>query len=172
VLHLKGGLASKLSRGRAAEPDRIQVLPNAIVVDADGDWEPAFAELDSLLPLAFLVGEQDEPAVALEEALAARPDAPEIQLYWTGGLVGPLLDLCGWILAADPRPVRLQLGLSQLVRGDAKRVLLAIPKEVSLRLVAEDEYSAAAARAAQALLRVVRRERPRAGRAAALEERG
>ena len=134
-----------------------------LVLSKEDELADLLEELEVLLPVALFLG-PDEDAAAWQALLQQRSRAPGVELYWTGGLVPELLDLCAQLLEADRRPVRLQLGLNQLVRGAARRVLLSIPKEIELRVVAEDELSRSAAVGAQAILRTLRRERPRARR--------
>lgn len=127
---------------------------------AEGSIAELLDSLDSCLPFARVVGPKDELDTVRSE-LAARPSAPELHLYWKGGLVRELLELVRGVLEADPRPLRLQLGLSEAVRGAARRLLLSLPAEAEIRIVAEDEYTRGAAAGAEALLRSFRRERPR-----------
>lgn len=134
-----------------------------LVVTRGEDLESALGRLDAVVPAALVLGPQTE-STQWEAVLETRSAAPLIHLYWTGGLVPELLNLCTRVLAIDRRPVRLQLGLPELVRGTARRVLLAIPQEIELRVVAEDEYSRGVALGAQAILRTFRRERPRTQR--------
>ncbi len=117
-------------------------------------------QLDAALPLCCLVSPDDQAAEVIN-GLSARPHAPEIRLFWTGGPVPSLRRLIDQLLVADHRPLRVQVGLSEIFRGTARRVLLAMPAEVQLRLVAEDEISLGVASATEAVLRRLRRERPR-----------
>ena len=119
------------------------------------------ARLSALIPYSLVRGPENDLS-ELPSQLAARPDAPAIQLHWSGGTVRALADLARAAVELDARPIQLQVGLPELIRGSARGVLLSIPKEVELRLVAEDEYSLGAAAAAETLLRKLRRERPRA----------
>jgi hypothetical protein len=134
-----------------------------LVLSEEDELAGLLEKLEALLPVALFLG-PNEDAKVWQALLQQRSRAPRIELYWTGGLVPELLELCARLLEADGRPVRLQLGLNQLVRGTARRVLLSIPKEIELRVVAEDELSRSAAVGAQAILRTLRRERPRARR--------
>ena len=117
-------------------------------------------ELSRLVPLALTVSPEDS-LTGLPARLATRPEAPSLLLDWAGGPVSSLLDLARSVVATDSRPIALQVGLPELLRGSARRVLLAVPAEIELRVVAEDAYSIGAATAAQTLLCTLRRERPR-----------
>ena len=137
-------------------------VPGVLTVDAAGDITPSdlCESLSPHLPLCLVLGPDDRPEGLLER-LARRSDAPSVELHWSGGSLDSLLALTRAAVDGDDRMLSLQLGLPEVVRGKGRHGILSIPREVKLRLVAEDDFSLSAASAAQSLLQAFRRETPR-----------
>jgi hypothetical protein len=162
--HQSEAVVQVIEPGTTALPSAGYWSPNMDLLVSRQDELPGVLEqLESLLPVSLFLGPGDD-AHDWKKLLGQRFRAPRIEIYWTGGLVPELLQMCALLLQVDSRPMRLQLGLNELVRGAARRVLLSIPKEIELRVVAEDEFSRGAAVGAQAVLKRLRREQPRARR--------
>ncbi|MEE2827642.1 MAG: hypothetical protein VX498_00520 [Myxococcota bacterium] len=155
---LLGEEAEALIRSPEAEWSANPVFFQA--AQADSELERLASLMAEHLPLSLVLGPNSTVAPLIEE-LGKHPDLPAVHLYWEGGLVRELLDLAAVVQDAYAGPIRLQVGLRDVVRGEARRILVGIPREIELRLVAEDELAIGAAAATERLLRRVRRERPR-----------